>query len=77
MLDKKGLQTDRWTETLPVSLTVFVSIQTSPSIHRYQIDFSLTLTHCIAFTCDVNTNTPKKPQPPPVLTALIISHSSY
>lgn len=65
---------DRDTSCLSDCLCVHTNFTKHPSIPNptTAIDFSLILTHCIAFTWDVNTSTPKKPQPPPVLTAFTI-----
>lgn len=72
----EGLHTDRQSDVSCLHDCFFcayepcrASINTNPTT---VIDFSLIPTHCIALTRDVNTNAPKEPQPPPVLTAFTI-----
>lgn len=73
--EKDCIQTG--SQTCCVRMTVF-SVHTNlaehPSIPNPTtiIDSSLIPTHCIALARDVNTNAPKEPQPPPVLTAFTI-----
>lgn len=64
-----GKPTDRWTERHKRIVCRPLLLSLCPSIHRHQIPqplliFNVILSHCTAFTLDVNITTPKEPQPP-------------
>lgn len=83
MLGKKDCrQKDRWTDTetrllcLSDCLCVHTNFTKHPSLPNptTTIGFSWIPSHCTAFTHDVYTNAPKKPQPPPPPTVCSLYH---
>lgn len=94
MLGKRdGQSTDRWAghknqTLLPIFVTVLVSKHPQLPNPPIPIDLKVLLSHFTAFTHDVNTNKPTKPQAPSppaqfwqplpfAVTSSIIFHSSY